>query len=89
MSSTIAPHEPVNSAAAPLYLDTQQVAEMLGVDQRTVERWASSDPTMPVLRRGRVVRYPRARLEAWLDAQLPRAARKGSTLQAQRSSLTS
>jgi excisionase family DNA binding protein len=76
MSSAIAPHEPVNSAVAPAYLTTSQVADLIGVDQRTVERWASSDPTMPVLRRGRVVRYPRARLEAWLDAQLPRASRK-------------
>jgi excisionase family DNA binding protein len=76
MSSTIAPSEPTNAAAAPAYLTTSQVADMLGVDQRTIERWASSDPSMPVLRRGRVVRFPRIRLEAWLEAQLPRASRK-------------
>ena len=76
MSSTIAPHEPTKTATAPAYLTTSQVADMLGVDQRTVERWVSSDPSMPVLRRGRVVRFPRVRLEAWLDAQLPRASRK-------------
>jgi excisionase family DNA binding protein len=81
MSVIHAPHEPAESAAAPVYLDTQQVADMLGVDAKTVTRWSRSDPSMPVLRRGRVIRFPRHRLEAWLDAQLPRASRTRSTTQ--------
>ena len=31
---------------------------------------------MPVLRRGRVVRFPRERLMAWLERQEPRSARR-------------
>jgi hypothetical protein len=33
---------------------------------------------MPVLRCGRVVRFPRERLLAWLERQEPRAARRST-----------
>jgi len=49
---------------------------MLAVDEKTVTRWSRADPTMPVIKRGRVVRFPKVALEAWLTAQLPRASRK-------------
>ena len=48
------------------YLTPAAVAEMLQVDVKTVYRWASSDPSMPVLRAHGVVRFPAARLEQWL-----------------------
>jgi len=57
------------------WLNVRQVAELLGVDEKTVTRWSRSDPSMPVLRRGRIVRFNRARLSAWLEQQIPRKAR--------------
>ena len=47
-------------------LTAEQVADMLQVDAKTVSRWSLEDPSMPVLRQGRVVRFPRRRLLAWL-----------------------
>jgi excisionase family DNA binding protein len=57
------------------WLNVRQVAQLLGVDEKTVTRWSRSDPSMPVLRRGRIVRFNRAGLSAWLEQQLPRKAR--------------
>ena len=62
----------------PLYLTAEQVADMLQVDAKTVSRWSLEDPSMPVLRRGRVVRFPRERLLTWLERQEPRAARRSA-----------
>jgi len=60
----------------PVYLTARQAAELLQVDEKTVLRWSLQDASMPVLRRGRVVRFPRERLIAWLERQEPRAARR-------------
>jgi len=59
---------------APLYLTAAQVAAIMQVDEKTMSRWSLEGPSMPVLRRGRVVRFPRARLLAWLERQEPRSA---------------
>lgn len=67
-------------SAEPAYLTALQVAELLQVDEKTVLRWSLQDASMPVLRRGRVVRFPRERLLAWLDRQEPRACSRGSLL---------
>jgi excisionase family DNA binding protein len=69
--------EPVKSAE-PVYLTALQVAELLQVDEKTVLRWSLQDASMPVLRRGRVVRFPRERLLVWLERQEPRAARRSA-----------
>ena len=63
------------------WLTVRDVAQLLAVDEKTVTRWARRDASMPCLRRGRVVRFRRDLLEAWLLRQLPRASRKhtGST----------
>ena len=63
------------------YLTAEQVADMLQVDAKTVSRWSLEDPSMPVLRRGRVVRFPRERLMAWLERQEPRSARRSARVQ--------
>jgi len=85
VSVTFAPHEPSESAATPEYLTVSQVAVMIGVDTKTITRWSRTDPSMPVLRRGRVVRFHRLRVLDWLQRQEPRASRKlqhtGSTTQ--------
>lgn len=57
------------------YLTTAQVAEIVQVDEKTILRWSLEDASMPVLRRGRVVRFPRERLLAWLERQEPRSRR--------------
>ena len=59
-----------NASAAPVepvYLTVAQVAALLQVSERTVYRWASEDPTLPVLRVGGTLRFPRARLLRWLE----------------------
>jgi excisionase family DNA binding protein len=64
--------------AEPAYLPALQVAELLQVDEKTVLRWSLQDASMPVLRRGRVVRFPRERLLVWLERQEPRSARRSA-----------
>jgi excisionase family DNA binding protein len=63
--------------AEPFYLSASQVAELVQVDEKTVLRWSLEDASMPVLRRGRVVRFPRERLLTWLERQEPRASAQG------------
>ena len=63
------------------YLTPQQVADLLQIDEKTVSRWSLQDPTMPVFRRGRVVRFPLERLLAWLERQEPRSARRAAQAQ--------
>ncbi len=66
---------------APAYLTPKQVADLLQVNEKTVIRWSLSDTSMPVLRRGRVVRFPRERLMDWLARQEPRGARRSAQRQ--------
>ena len=70
--------EQIKTAEPAPYLTALQVADLLQVDEKTVLRWSLQDPTMPVLRRGRVVRFPRERLLAWLERQEPRGARRSA-----------
>lgn len=49
------------------YLTPAQVADMLQVSEKTVYRWAATEATMPVLRVGGTVRFPRERLLRWLQ----------------------
>jgi excisionase family DNA binding protein len=63
-------------SAEPAYLTPGEVARLLQVSEKTVLRWSLEDATMPVLRRGGVVRFHRERLEAWLARQEPRSARQ-------------
>lgn len=67
-----------SGSSPPVYLTPEQVAGLLGVTTKTVSRWSLSDPSMPVFRRGRVVRFHRERLLVWLARQEPRGARFGA-----------
>ena len=78
---TLAPAREQIETAEPAYLTALQVAELLQVDEKTVLRWSLQDASMPVLRRGRVVRFPRERLLVWLERQEPRAARRSAQAQ--------
>lgn len=53
----------------PLYLTARQVAETLQLSAKSVFRLAAADPTMPQLRLGGSVRFPRERLLRWLRAR--------------------
>jgi len=60
----------------PEYVTPAQLAAMLQVNVKTVCRWALEDPTMPVLRRGHILRFHYGRLLAWLERQEPRGTRR-------------
>jgi excisionase family DNA binding protein len=62
--------------AEPPYITLAEAAALIAVDERTLRRWASSDASLPVLRRGRVVRLHRARFLDWCGRQEPRSARR-------------
>ncbi len=55
--------------AEPIYLTASQVARLLQVHKSSVFRWAEADPSLPVLRIGGAVRFPRERLLAWLRSR--------------------
>ncbi len=62
----VAPLRPTVSLE-PVYLTPDQVGDLLQVKSKTVYDWASKDPTMPVIRIGHTVRFPRERLLRWLQ----------------------
>ena len=51
------------------YLTIGQMAELLQVSPKSVSRWASTDLSMPVLRIGRTVRFPKERVLKWLRSR--------------------
>jgi excisionase family DNA binding protein len=53
----------------PEYLTAEEVATLLQASPKTVYRIAKLDPTMPMLKLGGLVRFPRERLERWLRAR--------------------
>ena len=72
---------------APAYLTAAQVADLLQVHPATVYRMAASDPSMPVLKLGGVVRFPRERLMVWLrDREQGRPRMKRQVLSAPKAS---
>jgi len=72
----VGPRDQAKSGATREYFTTAQVAELLQVSPRTVERWAADDAAMPVLRVGRTVRFPRAALELWLQRRTQGSLRR-------------
>jgi excisionase family DNA binding protein len=60
-----------------IYLTPAEVAEMLKVSVKTVSRWALEDPSMPVTRLGRTVRFEAEALERWLRAHGRRRQTQG------------
>ncbi len=83
-----AARSPEPSGPSPEYLTPEQVHAMLQLSTKTIYRLASADPSMPVLRIGGSVRFPRERLLRWLQAReqgpgRPRRLRGPSPLGAQ------
>jgi len=48
------------------YLTAAQIAELLQVSEKSAYRWAAGDPTFPMLKIRRTVRFPRERVIRWL-----------------------
>ncbi len=65
---------PADASAA--YLSAQQVADLVQVSAKTITRWSLEDPSMPVFRRGRVVRFPKEPVLAWFRRQESRSSRR-------------
>jgi excisionase family DNA binding protein len=66
--------EQINLPASTPFLTIADLAAMLRVDRRTVERWASSGriPTSARVQLGpRAVRYRREAIEQWIAAGCP------------------
>jgi excisionase family DNA binding protein len=64
--SDMTPAGPSPAGSEPLYLTAEAVATLVSVSKATVDRWAKEHPTMPVLKIGEVVRFPKDRLLVWL-----------------------
>lgn len=47
-------------------MTTAEVAELLGVEKRTIERWRKGGDGPPYLMIGGTIRYHPARVQAWL-----------------------
>src|SRR5215467_11629927 len=60
------PQEFTSGRQVAVYLTPKEVADLLRVSEKSVYRWAKDDPSMPMLRLGGTVRFPRERLERWL-----------------------
>ena len=53
----------------PLYMTPNEVAALLQLSPKTIYRLAALDPSMPMLKLGGTVRFPRERLLHWLQAR--------------------
>ena len=61
------------SAALPMLMTRTEVAELLRIDDRTLDRWRA-DPRMRFptpLKRSRVVRWRREQIDRWIEAKTP------------------
>lgn len=50
-----------------MMMTVKQVAEALGVSERSVWRWSATGVLPPGVRIGSAVRWPRRRIEEWLE----------------------
>lgn len=55
--------------ASPIYIDTAAAADLLGLSVDTLIRWRSDKRGPRWYRLGRLVRYKRSDLLAWVDSQ--------------------
>ncbi len=55
-----------NADLRAVYLTPDDVAAMLQLSSKSIYRLAKADPTLPMLKLGGTVRFPRERLERWL-----------------------
>ena len=58
------------AAAQIPYLDTRQAAELTGISTVTLERWRVDGGGPPYVKLGRLVKYRRVDLDAFMEARL-------------------
>jgi excisionase family DNA binding protein len=69
-ADTRAPASPGDALGSVVaYLLPAEVAALLKVSRKSIYRWVQEDPTMPALKIGRVVRFPRERFLDWLASR--------------------
>jgi excisionase family DNA binding protein len=62
------------------YLTTKQVADLLQVTERTVEKWRERRDGPPYSRLGSLIRYSRTEVEKWVaDNQIARRKQPAAT----------
>lgn len=59
----------VQPSAVLAYLTADQVGGLLQLSAKSIYRLAKADPTLPMLKLGGTVRFPRERLERWLRSR--------------------
>jgi excisionase family DNA binding protein len=57
---------PSRPVGEPEYYLPEEIATKLRVSVKTVYRWMKAEPTMPALKIGGAVRFPRERFDRWL-----------------------
>ncbi len=65
-------HDPGVSSGGPEFMTTEELAQLLGVDQSSVRRWRTATPAQgpPFVRLSeRVVKYRRDDVERWLASR--------------------
>lgn len=65
--ATAAPAGSTSSAAAPAFITGDEVADLVRVHPATVRRWRAEGIGPRFVRAGRLVRYRRADVDAWLS----------------------
>lgn len=51
------------------FLDTAAVADLMGLSKSTLEKWRVNGVHLPFIRVGRLIRYARTDIDAWLNAR--------------------
>lgn len=71
-----------DGAALPAYMTVGEVAALLSVGRKTVYRLVAQDASVPCLRLGGVLRFPREKLFAWLESRTQGTGRPRRRLRA-------
>ncbi|WP_291201652.1 helix-turn-helix domain-containing protein [Hyphomonas sp.] len=61
------------AAAQAPYLDTKQAAELTDISTVTLERWRGEGVGPPYVKLGRLVKYRRVDLDAFMEARILRS----------------
>jgi len=51
------------------YLNTDQAAELTGLSKSTLEKWRVSGMHLPFIRAGRLIRYAKSDIDAWMTSR--------------------
>ena len=51
------------------YLNTEEAAELTGLSKSTLEKWRVAGMHLPFIRAGRLIRYSRADIDAWMTSR--------------------